>query len=1137
MSMAAGAGDLATFGFRVDTSGLAAGDAYLAKLAKTAESTASVLDRFEKTSARAFAAAKVPAGMAGMAGPSPMGGSSATAGIAAHTTATNASTASIHAQNAALHEGAKAHAAHGAASYANRLQMMELGHVGRALFDEMAAGGNIFRALAMEGGRLQLALSSGEGGITGLLGRIGGGFKAIISPAVLAAGAIGAVSIAAAAAAISYENSQERMQRAVEGTGRASGLTANQLRAIASNGAAAGNMGLGESRGIAAGFAQAGLPGDMTAALLNATPRFARFTDQDNATAGAALAGNFRDPVSGAKELDKSLGFLNDRLMQTIEDLKVSGDVEGARRVEMQAFGDALKATTDSTWAVGDVFRELKRWSGSLLEGLGQGVGHVLGSDQSPEDQIAGYRRMLPNTFDSPLAVGNLSRSYVKDQIDRLQHQIDAKVDPGAAAREAQANDLSKQAGPVVRALLPEIVRAQSEANNLSLLGKVLSDPAALAAMSLPRSQVVQAYGREAVMHDMARPGLRQRQDYDLRMAAIDDSGTQDQGLNAARKAELAVLRETGDVIRAATAAQQSYNETIAKANSDAEERLRQAQLDSKLVGLSPYERSMQQLKNEYEGPRGILERDRVDSTSVLDDKDIKRDLTDASKWTSSVSSFTTALDGASQRLAAFPGAASGPFGAGPRPMADAPYTGPVGAVSNHQRQMAQMLVEAGYPQAGAIGFVGGLTGESGAGLNPMARNASNHRGIAQWDSARYGAMAATGDPNDFATQARFIIKELGGPESIAAAHLRAATTVRGGLAANFSYERPSNAEIASSYGSRLAAGNALAGTYGASPAGVDHSTMTVHASSAAFAAPALAGPAPIASTAYGFDKSTYAQKQADVTKSFGDVPIDQANKLLTAQSALLATNRDSFWQSAAATKGAAEAQALWNRLAMDGIVPVGQLSKATGGLSDKVREYGSAAAKQNQEAEDQARLQRSAIDTADTLRGGFDGVLSGGLLSAAHGKGFGAGASSALSGFGDTLLHKGMSGLTGSLFGGQGSGFGGLLGGLFSGLPHFAGGTSDAPGGPTVVGENGPELVQMPQHASVMSNGAVQGLMASKAPNVNVGGHSIVVQGNADDKSLAVMDQKLAAASEQQWQRIVRDLPQISRDSGQYSG
>jgi len=1147
MSIAAGAGDLATFGFRVDTSGLVAGDAYLAKLAKTAEASATAIERWEARANAAFK--KVSPSMLSGAGLGAAAAAASTAGVAAATTAqaglaaaTDKASAATGAHAAVLRSGTEAHKAHGAAVGFNTSKLMELQHVGRSVIDVMASGGSMTRAFTLESGRLFEIFGPGTAKVKEAIAA----FQAIPIAARLAGGAVAGVGVAAALAFAEYESGQDRIERSLNGIGRRSGATLGQLQGVAAQGAASGRLSIGEATDLTGKFTAAGLTPDLTGSLVGMSRDYGRVTGQSTGDAGTALAAAMRDPVKGLGDLDRQLGFVDDRLQQQVQDLERSGHLHEAQALAMNALKAAVDGAKDSTWAFTKGLNSAETWLGNKFNQAGAGMAAAFGLNSDAE-KLAELRTRADNLQRvDPVGNGDYI-SEIRRQMVPLMASVRAdELKAAADKRDADATALSRQAGDAVRSILPDITRARSAADTLDVLRQAMGDPLIRQHMSPDEGRLVgRAYGQAGVVSDMARPGLRQRQDYDLRMAAIDDYGTQDQGLNAARKAELEVLRQTGDVVRAATAAQQSYNETIEKANSDAEERLRQAQLDSKLVGLSPYDRAMQQLKNQFEGPRGILERDRVDSTSVLDDKDIKRDFTDASRWTSSVSTFTTALDGASQRLATFPGAASGPYGAGPRPLAS---------------NVAGVALGGGFDSAvnRTFGFEGGLLARDTNGTpSNFGINQANHPGVdvphltqgqakgiyrsdywnpLRLDQASPGMQRVAFDTGvmEGVGQAKKLMAQSGGD---AGKMLDLRQQFEGGL---LQKDPGKYGPFQKSWALRdasLRADLGAPGTAAVDTSGVDHSTMTVHAASPAFAAPAFAGPAPIASTAYGSDKGVYAQKQADLAKSFGDVPIDQANKLLKTQGALLATNRDSFGQSAAAIRGAAEAQALWNKLALDGIVPVGQLSKATGGLSDKVRDYATAAAKQNQEAEDQARLQRAAIDTADTLRGGFDGVLSGGLLSAAHGKGFGAGASSALSGFGDTLLHKGMSGITGSLFGGQGSGFGGLLGGLFSGLPHFAGGTSNAPGGPTIVGENGPELVQMPQHASVMSNGAVQGLMASKAPNVSVGGHSIVVQGNADEKSLAVMDQKLAAASEQQWQRIVRDLPQISRDSGQYAG
>jgi tape measure domain-containing protein len=63
-------------------------------------------------------------------------------------------------------------------------------------------------------------------------------------------------------------------------------------------------------------------------------------------------------------------------------------------------------------------------------------------------------------------------------------------------------------------------------------------------------------------------------------------------------------------------------------------------------------------------------------------------------------------------------------------------------------------------------------------------------------------------------------------------------------------------------------------------------------------------------------------------------------------------------------------------------------------------------------------------------------------------------------------------------LFGGKaaGGGVGGLIGTLFKAIPGFAGGTRSAPGGLAVVGERGPELVNLPKGSQVIPNDVMMG-------------------------------------------------------------
>lgn len=89
----------------------------------------------------------------------------------------------------------------------------------------------------------------------------------------------------------------------------------------------------------------------------------------------------------------------------------------------------------------------------------------------------------------------------------------------------------------------------------------------------------------------------------------------------------------------------------------------------------------------------------------------------------------------------------------------------------------------------------------------------------------------------------------------------------------------------------------------------------------------------------------------------------------------------------------------------------------------------------------------------------------------------------SALNSIANKLMDMAAQNLWKSAFGGSsGGGFSGLLGSIFGGgqtmtnpydaMPKFAAGTNSAPGGWSIVGEKGPELMNVPRGAQILPNG-----------------------------------------------------------------
>lgn len=125
-----------------------------------------------------------------------------------------------------------------------------------------------------------------------------------------------------------------------------------------------------------------------------------------------------------------------------------------------------------------------------------------------------------------------------------------------------------------------------------------------------------------------------------------------------------------------------------------------------------------------------------------------------------------------------------------------------------------------------------------------------------------------------------------------------------------------------------------------------------------------------------------------------------------------------------------------------------------------------------------------------------------------------------------DKLMQMAADNLWSSAFGGS-SGLGGILGSFFKGggssftvgsqsFPMFANGTNFAPGGMALVGERGPELVNLPRGAQVIPNHMLPSIPTMAANDnssvsVSVGGATVVVQGDASEKTLALINAALA--------------------------
>jgi hypothetical protein len=175
----------------------------------------------------------------------------------------------------------------------------------------------------------------------------------------------------------------------------------------------------------------------------------------------------------------------------------------------------------------------------------------------------------------------------------------------------------------------------------------------------------------------------------------------------------------------------------------------------------------------------------------------------------------------------------------------------------------------------------------------------------------------------------------------------------------------------------------------------------------------------------------------------------------------------------------------------------------------------------------DQGTAEKAAVDkiqSADTKKALYDTYYSSvhGALEAAIKGGWPGLAKYMADKLEQNLVDALTNSLTNLLIGSPstrtGGWFGGLIGAAF-GLPGFASGTDFAPGGLALVGEAGPEVVNLPRGAQVIPNGLLGGLAAARpsamsSPAVNV--FSFDLKGAVMTEDLLGQMNRMAAAAEQ---------------------
>jgi hypothetical protein len=869
----------------------------------------------------------------------------------------------------------KALADHTATVGLNRIQMMESLHVMKAFADETIATGQPLRALALEGGRIGEIFAMGSGGVGGTLNAFGGILGRFATGWVGAGvGIAGGLTMAGLAVA-SFEAQQEKLAKSLDGVGRAAGVTVSGLDRIAGLGARAGGISNASGQDLAAQFASSGEIGaNMMAPLIGSVKTYSRVTGQDLSEAGKELAGAFADPVRGAEDLNKKLGFLDDATRQTVRSFQAQGNILQAQSALFEAYNRDLQTATDRTSGWSKAWDGVKNLTSNAWSGFGKNVDRAI-FGLSPEEnlnRLMGERRSIKET---PLSDINGRLIYDRSKLNQNGADIIEAWKKAAAetakalkAGESQeANKLSIKAGDIVRAVLPEIVHAQNIPEQISTLRSALADPVVMGKLGVSQKQLIQAGGNLSVMqafNDPEKQIERMSQDAELSTKAIEATTLAERAATEARRAELAVLRETGDVARAAVAAESARNQEIAKANKAADETLQKAKQNARLVGLSPYERGLAEIRNKYSD----LQDKNVSSKSEISEawKPITADL---NAGAAAVARFSAALDGATARM-----------GGGN------PY--------------------------------GGLPSKATFGSGEIA------------DYIRQGATIRGMDPNYalrvFGAESKLnpaIVGDHGTSFGVAQLHYG------GGLGDEFTKKTGLHASDASTWPQQIDFSLDQAKKLGWTPW---HAAARVGVGK--WDGIGQTGPIPELKAGATY-KQAEGVETAAYNKEKIEGPFRAANQSIADMNRQTELLRSTFSLSSAELKGASEAEKLRTQYLHDGVMSETTSAETLKLLNANIDAVGKGAAAAAKQLEDAQQQQQRVISSMDAVRSSSADLISSPLKAIAHHQDPGKAFRQSLANLGDHLIDSGVNGASSALFGGQGKPGGGLFGDALGGL------------------------------------------------------------------------------------------------------
>lgn len=271
-----------------------------------------------------------------------------------------------------------------------------------------------------------------------------------ISGATLAWGAaLAAIPAALAYSAIQAESSFSRIQRVLEATGFAAGVTRDQILSIGQ--AMDSTTKLSEKAAVDIATTLAGrgnVAGAQIPGAVQATYGLSVATGEGYDKSAQMLEKLLADPANGAAELQDQFKLLTAAQIEEIKQLQESGEKDKAQQIIIDSLNDRFKNLDAASWSLARAFDSVGKFFSDFYYRTGQTLARTgTTTDQRVQalyqqqagadfllrshgiDGLAGARSLLAaNPSNRELGVGDQALGNIVAQFDARQKQIDTLI-------------------------------------------------------------------------------------------------------------------------------------------------------------------------------------------------------------------------------------------------------------------------------------------------------------------------------------------------------------------------------------------------------------------------------------------------------------------------------------------------------------------------------------------------------------------------------------------------------------------------------------------------------------------------------------------------------------------------------------